>query len=149
LQFVQSDASRLHSSALLEVTRSLDDGDFMTFLLPGEHLDGTPASPQDITLDLLRSYAHDCLHHGTFRRYQLTLDRQATRIQYGINFRRPDGLTYSAPDPPDATCTRNLGIIMEGATDTEATTITRATTRQPVSPVSADPPTSPSMHSRT
>jgi hypothetical protein len=84
-----------------------------------------PASPQAIALDLLRSYAHDCLHHGTCRRYRLTPDGEIARVQYGINFRGLDGRTYSAPDPPDATATRNLGIVMEGATDTEATTIAR------------------------
>jgi len=86
-----------------------------------------PASPQSVALDLLRSYAHDCLHYGTYRRYRLTPDGQAARVQYGINFRTIDGRTYSAPDPPDATATRNLGIVMEGATDTEATTIARMT----------------------
>jgi hypothetical protein len=87
-------------------------------------LTGTaPATPQAVALDLVRSYAHDCLHYGTRRRYRLTPDGQAARVQYGINFRSLDGSTYSAPDPPDATATRNLGIVMEGATDTEATTI--------------------------
>jgi hypothetical protein len=82
-------------------------------------------SPQAIALDLLRSYAHDCLHYGTFRRYRLTPGGQIARVQYGINFRALDGSTYSAADPPEATATRNLGIVMEGATDTEATAITR------------------------
>jgi len=83
------------------------------------------ASPQAIALDLIRSYAHDCLHYGTFRRYRLTPDGQVARVQYGINFRSLDGSTYSAPDPPAATATRNLGVVMEAATDTEATTIAR------------------------
>jgi hypothetical protein len=83
------------------------------------------ASPQAIALDLLRSYAHDCLHYGTFRRYRLTADGQIARVQYGINFRAPDGSTYSAPDPPEAIATRNLGIAIEGATDTEATATAR------------------------
>jgi hypothetical protein len=84
-----------------------------------------PASPQAVALDLLRSYAHDCLHYGACRRYRLTPDGQVARVQYGINFRGLDGSTYSAPDPPEATVTRNLGIVMEGATDTEATAIAR------------------------
>jgi len=50
---------------------------------------------------------------------------RVARVQYGINFRGLDGSTYSAPGPPDAIATRNLGIVMEGATDTEATTIAR------------------------
>jgi hypothetical protein len=86
-----------------------------------------PASPQSVALDLLRSYAHDCLHYGTYRRYRLTPDGQAAHVQYGINFRTIDGCTYSAPDPPGTAATRNLGIVMEGATDTEATAIARMT----------------------
>jgi len=88
---------------------------------------GTPSSPQSAALDLLRSYAHDCLHYGTYRRYRLTADHQAARVQYGINFRTIGGGTYSAPDQPGARVTRNLGIVMEGATDSEATTIARMT----------------------
>jgi hypothetical protein len=94
----------------------------------GQLTAGACASPQAVALDLLRSYAHDCLHYGTCRRYRLTPDGQVARVQYGINFRGLDGSTYSAPDPPDAIATRNLGIVMEGATDTEATTITRQVT---------------------
>jgi hypothetical protein len=92
-----------------------------------------PAAPQSVALDLLRSYAHDCLHYATFRRYTLTGRGQITRVQYGINFRHPDGRTYSAPDPPGAYTTRNLGIVMEGATDTEATTIARQTVTSMIS----------------
>jgi hypothetical protein len=89
-------------------------------------LTGTaPPGPQAVALDLVRSYAHDCLHYGTCRRYRLTPDGLVARVQYGINFRSLDGCTYSAPDLPDATATRNLGIVMEGATDAEATTIAR------------------------
>lgn len=84
-----------------------------------------PASPQSIALDLVRSYAHDCLHYATFRRYRLTDRGEIARVQYGINFRRPDGRTYSVPDAPDDGPTRNLGIVMEGATDAEATSIAR------------------------
>jgi hypothetical protein len=73
------------------------------------------ATPQAVAFDLVRSYAHDCLHYGTCRRYRLTPDGQIARVQYGINFRSLDGGTYSAPDPPDAIATRNLGIVMESA----------------------------------
>jgi hypothetical protein len=96
-----------------------------TITVYGNLLDAVPAPPQAITLDLLRSYAHDCLHYGTFRRYQLTPTDEPARIQYGINYRRLDGRTYSAADPPSATTTHNLGIVMEGATDSEATAIAR------------------------
>jgi hypothetical protein len=84
-----------------------------------------PASPQAAALDLVRSYAHDCLHYATFRRYRLTDRGEIARVQYGINFRQPDGRTYSAPDTPGDGPTRNLGIVMEGATDAEATAIAR------------------------
>jgi hypothetical protein len=87
----------------------------------------TPASPQAAALDLVRSYAHDCLHYATFRRYRLTDRGEIARVQYGINFRQPDGRTYSAPDIPGDGPTRNLGIVMEGATDAEATAIARQT----------------------
>lgn len=49
------------------------------------------ASPQAAALDLVRSYAHDCLHYATFRRYRLTDRGEIARVQYGINFRQPDG----------------------------------------------------------
>jgi hypothetical protein len=83
----------------------------------------TQGSPQSAALDLIRSYAHDCLHYATFRRYRLTDRGEIARVQYGINFRHPDGRTYSAPDDPGDGPTRNLGIVMEGATDAEATAI--------------------------
>jgi hypothetical protein len=87
-------------------------------------LTGTaPVSPQAAALDLVRAYAHDCLHYATFRRYRLTDRGEIARVQYGINFRQPDGRTYSAPDIPGDGATRNLGIVMEGATDAEATAI--------------------------
>jgi hypothetical protein len=87
----------------------------------------TPVSPQAAALDLVRSYAHDCLHYATFRRYRLTDRGEIARVQYGINFRQPDGRTYSVPDFPGDGPTRNLGIVMEGATDTEATAVARKT----------------------
>jgi hypothetical protein len=91
-------------------------------------LTGKPsASPQSAALDLVRSYAHDCLHYATFRRYRLSDRGEVVRVQYGINFRQPDGRTYSAPDMPGNGPTRNLGIVMEGATDAEARAIARET----------------------
>jgi hypothetical protein len=91
----------------------------------GDLTGATPASPQAGALDLVRAYAHDCLHYATFRRYRLTDRGEIGRVQYGINFRQPDGRTYSAPDTPGVGPTRNLGIVMEGATDAEATAIAR------------------------
>jgi hypothetical protein len=91
----------------------------------GDLTSQTPASPETAALDLVRSYAHDCLHYATFRRYRLTDRGEIARVQYGINFRQPDGRTYSSPDAPGDGPTRNLGIVMEGATDAEATAIAR------------------------
>ncbi|MFF1788128.1 hypothetical protein ACFVX9_16935 [Kitasatospora sp. NPDC058243] len=79
-------------------------------------------SPELVALDLLRSYAHDCLHWGSFREYRFQ-DGHVVRSRYGINRRDPQGRTYSARDQEDAVSTRNLGIVMEGATDREARTI--------------------------
>ncbi|MFH8405599.1 hypothetical protein ACH4FX_12600 [Streptomyces sp. NPDC018019] len=75
-------------------------------------------------LDLLRSYAHDCLHFGSYRAYRL-IDGAPVRGQYGVNFRRADGRSYSAPDRAGARSTRNIGTVMEGACDREARSITR------------------------
>ncbi|MGH3766193.1 MAG: hypothetical protein ACRDS0_15555 [Pseudonocardiaceae bacterium] len=85
-----------------------------------------PWIPELAALDLLRSYAHDCLHYGSYRRYSLPEAGEGVdRIRYGINFRRPDGRTYSAQDGDGATATRNLGVVMEGATDREARSVAR------------------------
>ncbi|MFJ9948824.1 hypothetical protein [Kitasatospora sp. NPDC091207] len=80
------------------------------------------ASPELVALDLLRSYAHDCLHWGSFREYRIQ-DGKVVRSRYGINWLDSQRRTYSAPDKADAASTRNLGIVMEGATDREARTI--------------------------
>ncbi|RSO50677.1 hypothetical protein DMH15_00780 [Streptomyces sp. WAC 06725] len=74
-------------------------------------------------LDLLRCYAHDCLHYGSCRTYRLR-DGDVVRSQYGVNFRRADGRSYSAPGRADARSTRNIGTVMEGACDREARAIT-------------------------
>ncbi|MFF2788658.1 hypothetical protein ACFVT6_18110 [Streptomyces sp. NPDC058049] len=86
----------------------------------------TPERPELALLDLLRAYAHDCLHYGSRRRY-VDVGGKPTRTQYGINFRRPTGQTYSAADPQGTPHTRNLGVVMEGACDREARRITRET----------------------
>ncbi|WP_433434523.1 hypothetical protein [Nonomuraea sp. CA-141351] len=85
----------------------------------------SPSSASELSaLDLFRSYAHDCLHYGSFRQYSLR-DGEVVRTRYGFNLRDADGHTYSAPDPSGSKSTRNLGIVMEGATDREATALTR------------------------
>lgn len=95
------------------------------------HLNGRQSITSPLAgLDLLRAYAHDCLHFGSYRVYQwhpTVCQPRISRTRYGINFRRPDGRTYSAPDEPRSATTRNLGIVMEGATDKEARSITRQT----------------------
>lgn len=90
---------------------------------------GQPERPALAALDLLRAYAHDCLHYGSYRSYRLRGD-EVVRSQYGLNFRRHDGRTYSAPDLAGSPTTRNLGIVMEGACDREARAITWAAARQ-------------------
>ncbi|MDQ0992146.1 hypothetical protein [Streptomyces sp. V3I7] len=86
--------------------------------------EAAPADAGLAMLDVVRAYAHDCLHYGSARRYILMGDR-VVRTQYGINWRRTDGRSYSAADLHDAAHTRNLGIVMEGACDREARRITR------------------------
>ncbi|MBZ4322369.1 hypothetical protein JNW98_23850 [Streptomyces sp. SCA2-4] len=90
---------------------------------------GLPMDPDLASLDLLRAYAHDCLHYGSFRSYRLRGD-EIVRTQYGVNFRRHDGRTYSAPDLDGSPTTRNLGVVMEGACDREARAVTRRIARR-------------------
>ncbi|MFI9723792.1 hypothetical protein ACIHFE_29730 [Streptomyces sp. NPDC052396] len=84
-----------------------------------------PEVPALAVLDLLRAYAHDCLHYGSYRSYQLH-GGEVVRTQYGLNFRRHDGRSYSAPDCGASPTTRNIGVVMEGACDREARSITRS-----------------------
>ncbi|OAA22253.1 hypothetical protein UG55_105111 [Frankia sp. EI5c] len=75
-------------------------------------------------LDLLRTYAHDCLHYASYRVYTLHNDT-LTRVRYGLNRRDLNGSPYSARDRPGSRTTRNLGIVTEGAVDREARAIAR------------------------
>lgn len=102
---------------------------FSVVTMYGPMAGDSPERPELALLDLLRSYAHDCLHYGSRRRY-LFVNGELTRTQYGINFRRPSGEPYSAVDPRGAPYTRNLGIVMEGACDREARRLTRETAAQ-------------------
>lgn len=92
----------------------------------GPMKDRNPANPALALLDLLRAYAHDCLHYGSRRRY-VEVAGVPVRTQYGINYRRVTGQSYSAADQCGSHHTRNLGIVMEGACDREARAITRQT----------------------
>lgn len=74
------------------------------------------------TLELIRAYVHDTLHHNSYRLffplpYGGSPGQSFYRFQYGINFRRWNGKSYSAKDPIRSATTRNLGNIMEAATD--------------------------------
>jgi hypothetical protein len=75
-----------------------------------------------VTLELIRAYTHDTLHHNSYRLFVPLPDggnpgQSFYRFQYGINFRTWNGKSYSAKDPIRSTTTRNLGNIMEAATD--------------------------------
>ncbi|MFE7480098.1 hypothetical protein [Streptomyces sp. NPDC057552] len=96
----------------------------ITMYGPMEHT--VPERPELALLDLLRAYAHDCLHFGSRRRY-VDVAGKPTRTQYGINYRRITGQTYSSADPQGTPHTRNLGVVMEGACDREARRVTRET----------------------
>ncbi|WP_326598349.1 hypothetical protein [Streptomyces sp. NBC_01803] len=85
-----------------------------------------PECPALALLDLLRAYTHDCLHYGSRRRY-VEVAGVPVRTQYGINYRRTSGQSYSAADQRGSRYTRNLGIVMEGVCDKEARAITRQT----------------------
>jgi hypothetical protein len=87
-------------------------------------LSGTLARhPVDRTLttfELIRAYTHDTLHHNSYRLFYPLPHKDAVsfyRFQYGINFRKWTGVTYSAKDSVRSKTTRNLGNIMEAATD--------------------------------
>lgn len=83
-------------------------------------LSSCSVDPTLATLELIRSYIHDTLHHNSYRLFVPTTsgkDGSFYRLQYGINFRKWDGRTYSAKDSVRATTTRNLGNIMEAAAD--------------------------------
>ncbi|MDV7215768.1 hypothetical protein [Streptomyces prunicolor] len=88
-----------------------------------------PERPALALLDLLRAYAHDCLHYGSRRRY-VEMAGMPVRTQYGINYRRATGQSYSAADQCGSHHTRNIGIVMEGACDKEARYITRQTAKR-------------------
>jgi hypothetical protein len=86
----------------------------------------SPEHPALALLDLLRAYAHDCLHYGSRRRY-VEVAGMPVRVQYGINYRRTTGQSYSAADQHGSAHTRNIGVVMEGACDREARSLTRQT----------------------
>lgn len=89
---------------------------------------GSTVSKEFRTLEMIRDFTHDCLHHSTFRSFRRVVKVPAKspsdakhrvpkvyREQYGINFRNEDGLSYSSPDltarSPE---TINLNLLMDG-----------------------------------
>lgn len=74
------------------------------------------------TLELARNYLHDSIHAYTFRAFRLLPECEEEHpgvywAQYGLNFRTPTGISYSAPDldeeHPRAV---NLNRLMDGVT---------------------------------
>lgn len=80
------------------------------------------------TIETIRNYLHDCMHHATFRTFRravrvpaMSRDFAKNRVpeiyreQYGINFRNRDGYSYSQPEltklSPQAI---NLNLLMDG-----------------------------------
>jgi hypothetical protein len=65
-------------------------------------------------LELARNYVHDSIHAATFRSFGW-FDGAPFRYQYGINFRLPNGLSYSGTQQnPDLRFVINLNTLMDG-----------------------------------
>lgn len=77
---------------------------------------------QVITLELARSYLHDCIHNASFRTIRVLPEGIESKFpvyreQYGINFRRANSSSYSGPHAPEESPQNiNLGILMDGIT---------------------------------
>lgn len=77
---------------------------------------------QVVTLELARSYLHDCIHSASFRTIRILPEGieskfSVYREQYGINFRKANGSSYSAPYAPEESPQNiNLGVLMDGVT---------------------------------
>ncbi|TSC85223.1 MAG: hypothetical protein G01um101417_90 [Parcubacteria group bacterium Gr01-1014_17] len=86
------------------------------------------ASKKTRTVELTRSFLHDCFHHSTFRSFRraIRIPSASTaeakrripeiyREQYGINFRNKDGFSYSSPELTNRSPeTINLNVLMDG-----------------------------------
>jgi hypothetical protein len=70
-------------------------------------------SPELCAADAIRSYIHDSLHNATFRSFRIGSSGEVYREQYGVNFRREDGISYSAPTL-SGTRGINLNLLMDG-----------------------------------
>jgi hypothetical protein len=79
---------------------------------------------QLITLELARNYLHDSIHAATFKSFRkmpqhLLADAKSPvfREQYGFNFRKPTGMSYSSPSlTRQGPSTINLNLLMDGIT---------------------------------
>lgn len=74
-----------------------------------------------VTLDMARNYIHDSIHAATFRLFRLNHtpipDKEISYAQYGFNFRRPDGFSYSSVQMTDESPERiNVNLFMDGLT---------------------------------
>ena len=75
-----------------------------------------------VTLELARSYLHDCIHSASFRTIRVLPEGSKSKFpvyreQYGINFRRANGTSYSALYSHEESPQRiNLGVLMDGIT---------------------------------
>ena len=79
-------------------------------------------NPAIMTLDLIRNYLHDSIHAATYRNFAKNTDASSRepvyRHQYGLNFRTPDGKSYSAPNLTEqhSPYAINLNLLMDGLT---------------------------------
>jgi hypothetical protein len=75
-----------------------------------------------VTVELARSYLHDSIHAACFRTIRLLPEGISSKFpvyreQYGVNFRRANGSSYSAPYTAEESPEHiNLGVLMDGIT---------------------------------
>lgn len=76
-----------------------------------------------ITLELCKNYIHDSIHSSTFRAIrkmpkQGFTEYKVYREQYGLNFRKPSGISFSSLEATNkAPLSINLNLLMDGVTD--------------------------------
>lgn len=76
-----------------------------------------------LTLELCKNYIHDSIHSSTFRSIrkmpsQAFSEYYVYREQYGINFRKPDGVSFSSTEATKKVpLSINLNLLMDGIAD--------------------------------
>ena len=76
-----------------------------------------------ITLELAKNYIHDSIHASTFRSIRTMpaanfTEYKVYREQYGINFRKPDGTSFSSVEATKKSpLSINLNLLMDGVAD--------------------------------